>query len=185
MPTHTKNKEQEEDNVYYASKQSWLEDAEVGSKRVLNRRAKREDENEQQKKMKEELHMFEKSELNKLRGEIYERPDISADGDDEVEPLPKSRPVLPVILKTKSVGMFDAMLDEIERIEQRYGLSIPVVHGGIGNICQNDVVHAEVERNYGYCPVYGVQVGVNPAAKSMAEKPCPPVCKRKIRGGVK
>jgi len=161
-------KPSDEETVYYASKETWLEDAEQGSKRVLGRQAKKEDAKEQDKQTKLELAKFEKTELSRLRGEIYGRADDRA--EYEVEPLPKPRPVLPVILKTKTVGMFDAMLDEIERIEARFGLSIPVVHGGIGNISQDDVVHAEIEKNYGYCPVYGVQVSVNPSAKGMAEK---------------
>ena len=163
---HTTAQSNAQDEVYYTSRESFEEDAEVGTRKILSRQAKRDALREEEKQRKEELHAFEKSELNKIRGQIFERED----DEEEFEPLPQSRPVLPVILKTKTVGMFDALLDEIERIEERFGLSIPVVHGGIGSICQNDVVHAEVEKNYGFCPVYGVQVAIHPSAKSMADK---------------
>lgn len=48
------------------------------------------------------------------------------------------------------------------------GMRIPVVHGGIGPVAPRDIVHAEVERTYGYCPVYAFQVPVLPDAVKQA-----------------
>jgi len=31
-------------------------------------------------------------------------------------------------------------------------------------VVKGDITHADVERNYGYCPVYAFQVGVQPPA---------------------
>lgn len=47
-------------------------------------------------------------------------------------------------------------------------MRIPVVHGGIGPVKPRDVVHAEVERTYGYCPIYAFQVPVLPDAVKQA-----------------
>ncbi|OEH75442.1 elongation factor tu GTP-binding domain-containing protein [Cyclospora cayetanensis] len=81
---------------------------------------------------------------------------------------PKDAPVVPVILRTRYVGSFDMLLDELEKIETEMGMRIPVVHGGIGPIAPRDIVHAEVERTYGYCPVYAFQVSVLPDAIKQA-----------------
>lgn len=43
---------------------------------------------------------------------------------------------------------------ELEVLDMR----IPIVHGGIGPVVKKDVEHAVVERDYGYCPIYTVQV---------------------------
>ncbi|KAL8274701.1 hypothetical protein Esti_001416 [Eimeria stiedai] len=81
---------------------------------------------------------------------------------------PKDAPVVPVILRTRYVGSFDVMLDEFEKLEAEMRMRIPVVHGGIGPVIPRDVVHAEVERTYGYCPIYAFQVPVLPDAVKQA-----------------
>lgn len=48
------------------------------------------------------------------------------------------------------------------------GMRLPVVHGGIGPVIPRDIVHAEIERVYGYCPVYALQVSVLPDAVKQA-----------------
>lgn len=47
-------------------------------------------------------------------------------------------------------------------------MRIPVVHGGLGPVAPRDVVHAEVEKTYGYCPIYAFQVPVLPDAIKQA-----------------
>ncbi|KAL8446856.1 hypothetical protein Emag_004617 [Eimeria magna] len=90
-------------------------------------------------------------------------------GEGKVIPAPpKDAPVVPVILRTRYVGSFDVMLDEFEKLEAEMRMRIPVVHGGIGPVIPRDVVHAEVERTYGYCPIYAFQVPVLPDAVKQA-----------------
>eukprot|EP00913_Durusdinium_trenchii_P008605 g8080.t1 len=73
------------------------------------------------------------------------------------------------------------LMEEIERVGAIAGLRIVIVHGGLGPVIPKelrffkrrtsrpeDVVHAEVEKRYGYCPIYAFQVGVNPAASGQA-----------------
>ncbi|KFG52174.1 elongation factor Tu GTP binding domain-containing protein [Toxoplasma gondii FOU] len=76
----------------------------------------------------------------------------------------KNAPVIPVILRTDVVGTFDVLLDEMEKLQAEFGMRIPVVHGGIGPVVPRDVVHAEVEKTYGYCPIYAFKVPVLPDA---------------------
>ncbi|PFH34982.1 elongation factor Tu GTP binding domain-containing protein [Besnoitia besnoiti] len=80
----------------------------------------------------------------------------------------KNAPVIPVILRTDVVGTFDVLLDEMEKIQAEFGMRIPVVHGGIGPVIPRDVVHAEVEKTYGYCPIYAFKVPVLPDAIKQA-----------------
>ncbi|KAL8425090.1 hypothetical protein Efla_001479 [Eimeria flavescens] len=88
--------------------------------------------------------------------------------DKTIPAPPKNAPVVPVILRTRYVGNFDMMLDEFEKLEAEMHMRIPVVHGGIGPVIPRDVVHAEVERTYGYCPIYAFQVPVLPDAVKQA-----------------
>jgi len=77
--------------------------------------------------------------------------------------------VVPLILKTRSVSQFDLLMDELEHLEESYGVRIVIVHGGIGPVIPKDVVHAEVEKQHGFCPVYAFQVGATPEAAGQAE----------------
>ena len=81
-------------------------------------------------------------------------------------PLPVSQPVVPVIVKTKSVSQFDAVLDELEALEKEFGVKIPVVHGGIGPVSPTDVVHAEVESKFGPCCIYTLEVETLPECRT-------------------
>ncbi|CAA9990730.1 translation initiation factor IF-2, putative [Plasmodium knowlesi strain H] len=82
--------------------------------------------------------------------------------DEPIELPQKNCPVIPIIIRTNYVGMFDIFLDEFENLQKIYNVKISVVHGGIGPITPNDVVHAEVESNFGYCCIYAFQVKVLP-----------------------
>ncbi|GAW83332.1 small GTP-binding protein [Plasmodium gonderi] len=86
----------------------------------------------------------------------------SPDTQEQMELPKKNCPVIPIIIRTNYVGMFDIFLDEFEKLQKIYNVKISVVHGGIGPITPNDVVHAEVESNYGYCCIYAFQVKVLP-----------------------
>ena len=79
--------------------------------------------------------------------------------------LPESKPVVPVIVKTRSVSVFDAVLDELEILEREFGVKIPVVHGGIGPVCSTDVVHAEIESKFGPCFIYSLDVETLPECR--------------------
>ncbi|PHJ16336.1 elongation factor tu gtp binding domain-containing protein [Cystoisospora suis] len=81
---------------------------------------------------------------------------------------PRDAPVIPIILRTDVVGTFDVVLDELEKLQEEVGMRIPVVHGGVGPVIPRDIVHAEVERTYGYCPVYAFKVPVLPDAVKQA-----------------
>ncbi|SOV17516.1 translation initiation factor IF-2, putative [Plasmodium sp. gorilla clade G2] len=83
--------------------------------------------------------------------------------------LPKKNcPVIPIIIRTNYVGIFDIFLDEFENLQKKYNVKISVVHGGIGPITPNDVVHAEVESHFGYCCIYAFQVKVLPDSVKQA-----------------
>jgi len=100
-------------------------------------------------------------------------PSVDYEEDDfhEVEPLPPTRvPVISLILKTKLSTQFDVLMNEMERVQERVGVRVVIVHGGLGPVVPKDVTHAEVEKNYGFCPIYAFQVGSHPAAISQAER---------------
>ncbi|KJP90026.1 hypothetical protein AK88_00195 [Plasmodium fragile] len=86
----------------------------------------------------------------------------ASSNDEPMELPPKNCPVIPIIIRTNYVGMFDIFLDEFENLQKIHNVKISVVHGGIGPITPNDVVHAEVESNFGYCCIYAFQVKVLP-----------------------
>merc|ERR1712194_30621 len=94
----------------------------------------------------------------------------SEETEHEVEPLPQNLPVVPIILKAKSMSQFEVLQDEIEKVQESYGVRVVIVHGGLGPVIPKDVVHAEVEKRYGYCPIYAFQVGVNSMAVGHADK---------------
>jgi len=87
-----------------------------------------------------------------------------------VRPLPRQgTPVVPLILKTRTVGQFDVLMDEVEKLQERYGIRVSIIHGGLGPVIPKDIVHAEIEKQYGYCPIYAFQVGIVPPAVGQAE----------------
>ena len=108
----------------------------------------------------------ENEELKKLRTVIQTEQQV----DEPTEPLglPESLPVIPLIIKTESVSQFDAILDEIEQMEKTHRVKLPVVHGGIGPVTPNDLVHAEIESGFSPCSVYAVGIGVVPEAQQSA-----------------
>ena len=75
-----------------------------------------------------------------------------------------------IILKTKNQGLFEAVQEELKLLEEMYNVRLPLVHGGIGPVIPADVVHAEIEKKYGHCPIYGFMVGIHPDAMVAAEK---------------
>ncbi|SOV81069.1 translation initiation factor IF-2, putative [Plasmodium sp. gorilla clade G3] len=88
--------------------------------------------------------------------------------DDNFNLPKKNCPVIPIIIRTNYVGIFDIFLDEFENLQKKYNVKISVVHGGIGPITPNDVVHAEVESHFGYCCIYAFQVKVLPDSVKQA-----------------
>ncbi|CAK0795885.1 unnamed protein product [Prorocentrum cordatum] len=81
----------------------------------------------------------------------------------------RNAPIVSMILKTRSVTQFDVLMDEVERVQEQYGIRIVIVHGGLGPVIIKDVTHAEVEKGYGFCPIYAFQVGVHPDAAAQAD----------------
>lgn len=60
--------------------------------------------------------------------------------------LPVSLPVISLIVKTKSISQYESVLDELEAIEFEFDVKLPIVYGGIGPVCLNDVLHAQIEQ---------------------------------------
>ncbi|CDJ42071.1 hypothetical protein ETH_00011260 [Eimeria tenella] len=126
---------------------------------------------EQQRRKALQEPLLSEEEVNQLINGEDEKPLESSTDKQEIKTIPappKDAPVVPVILRTRYVGSFDLLMDEFEKIEVEMGMRIPVVHGGIGPVAPRDIVHAEVERSYGYCPVYAFQVPVLPDAVKQA-----------------
>jgi len=162
------------------------ERAERESGEVEKRWKSRQEARIEAKKLAMKFADSEKKEMHKLRQLIHkgvveeetrediEAAPISASTESArtlpaARPLPVSAPVIPVIAKTKSVSQFDALLDELEILEEEFSVKIPVVHGGIGPVSPTDVVHAEIESKYSPCCVYVVGgAGVLPQATSNA-----------------
>ena len=138
---------------------------ELENQRVLDRWNKKELDKVRATALAQEKINQEKVALREIRSVIYDR-----EASEITTETPRPRPIMPVILKTRSVAVFNALLDEIEVIESTYGLSIPVVHGGVGNVNVKDVDHAEVEKNYGYCPIYSLGVSISSKAETLATK---------------
>ncbi|CAD2113129.1 hypothetical protein YYG_00132 [Plasmodium vinckei petteri] len=106
---------------------------------------------------------------NYLYNDHNKEVDSNSSKQEEGIKLPKKNiPVIPIIIRTNYVGMFDIFLDEFENIQNKYNVKISVVHGGIGPVTPNDVVHAEVETNYGYCCIYAFHVKVLPDSVKQA-----------------
>lgn len=84
--------------------------------------------------------------------------------------IDNSRPVISVMLKTKNIGIFDACQDELAKLETKHGVRLPLVHGGVGPVSLGDITHVEVEKKYGYSPLYCFQVPVHRDAQEEVKK---------------
>lgn len=170
------------DFVYYAERRSWDEEASIDSGRVRSRWQWRDEARWAEEERKERLRQEEKRLTEATRRAMFGEPPLSAGNsdsegepsasdDEEAEPLPaKHALVVPMILKTKSISQFDVLMDEIEQLQTIYGVRIAIVHGGLGPVSPKDVIHAEIEKQYGFCPIYAFQVGVHAVAFGQADK---------------
>eukprot|EP00435_Cladocopium_sp_Y103_P047078 s1708_g13.t1 len=173
----------EREFVYYTDRQNWEEEAEIDTRRLQARWQSRDMHRWEEEKRKAKLREEEKLMQERIRREAYGEVDDEeqleaeaekmedetlSEGEEAVEPLPPKARVVPIILKTKSVSQFDMLMEEIERVGNFARLRIVIVHGGLGPVIPKDIVHAEVEKRYGYCPVYAFQVGVHPVALGQA-----------------
>ncbi|KAF4682527.1 hypothetical protein FOZ60_010433 [Perkinsus olseni] len=175
------------DSIYYVERRNWQEDAVTDTRRIIERWGER-DVNNWKEKEEQKAHYKEVKRVHSLRekkitgttgdgghqAEIFRSKERNREHREkldltEYEDLPEAKLVLPVILKTQSVNVFDGIMDEIEMIEKEFNMRIPIVHGGVGPVLKKDVEHTVVERDYGYCPIYTVQVGVHPTARQHAE----------------
>jgi translation initiation factor IF-2 len=151
--------------------------AERESEKVRTRWQRREEARIALKQKQIDSSELERQELHKMRQFLYTGEIISS--DEKVSPppkqsvpkppaasLPQKAPVVPVIVKTASVSEFDLVLDELESLEQQFNVKIPVVHGGIGPVTPNDVVHAEIESKFSPCPIYMVNTSALPQSVS-------------------
>ncbi|CAE7224319.1 infB [Symbiodinium natans] len=174
----------ERDFVYYVDRKSWDEESEIDTKRVQARWQGRDKDRWEEERRKEKMRQDEQQMAERIRREAFgevqaqseEEEDVDVEehepGDDEgpVVPLPRRKvQVIPIILKTKSVSQFDMLMEEIDNVQETYGVRIVIVHGGLGPVIPKDIVHAEVEKRYGYCPIYAFQVGANPSAVGQAD----------------
>lgn len=171
----------EREFVYYTDRQNWEEEAEIDTRRLQARWQSRDMDRWMEEKRKVKLREEEKLMEERIRREAYGEVDDEeqlkaeeiedeslSEGEEAIEPLPPKARVVPIILKTKSVSQFDMLMEEIERVGDFARLRIVIVHGGLGPVIPKDIVHAEVEKRYGYCPVYAFQVGVHPVALGQA-----------------
>lgn len=173
-----------DDFVYYTSRKTWTEEAEIDSSRLRARWQGRDiarwEEADRQKQMEDKEKML----AERTRRQVFGEPDPEEEEEDDydeavqeeeeeepIKPLPaRGIPVVPMILKTKNVGQFDVLMDEVERVQNEFGVRVVIVHGGLGPVIPKDVIHAEVEKKYGFCPIYAFQVGTHPVAAGHAEK---------------
>jgi len=183
---------QQQDFVYYADRRTWTEEADIDSSRLRSRWRERDQARWDEAERLQQLRQAERELAEAVRRQVFGRAPDGADageaadgtstrpsrgesededeGDSTPGPLPRRNvPVVPLILKTRSVSQFDLLMDELEHLEESYGVRIVIVHGGIGPVIPKDVVHAEVEKQHGFCPVYAFQVGATPEAAGQAE----------------
>lgn len=168
--------------VYYTDRKNFEEEADIDSTRLRSRWRWRDRERWAEEEKEQGLQRVEKKLVEALRRDVYGKPQLP-DSEDEgdapeqdeeedelAEPLPpKNRPVVSLILKTKTMGQFDLIMDEIEHLQAEYRMRLVIVHGGLGPAIPKDVTHAQVEKEYGFCPIYTFQVGCHPVAKGQAE----------------
>ena len=150
-----------------------------GTLKIIQRWDKKDQDKARALADQKQIQSIEKEALSKVRAAIHGRTQNTGklEKSDSISPenfndncLPQGKPVVPIILKTDSVALFDAILDELEILQDRYGISLPVVHGGIGNVNTADIYHAEVEKNYGLCPVYALGVSISGVASERASR---------------
>mmetsp|Transcript_129980 Transcript_129980/g.296389 ORF Transcript_129980/g.296389 Transcript_129980/m.296389 type:complete len:875 (+) Transcript_129980:66-2690(+) len=170
--------------IYYTERKNWQEDAQIDSGRTRLRvddklRAEAKAEEEAEKKLQEEREI-----VNELRQKILQLSPREPETEEQrrerelqrIEertptPLPAvGKPVIPIVLKARYIGVFDMLMDELERLSDEYDMRILVVHGGLGDVFLRDVVHAEVEKKYGWCPVYAFQVKCDKHAQEEASR---------------
>ena len=147
------------------------------SEKVVTRWQRREEARKEEKRRIETENETERKELHKLR-QLVHTGKISNDDDIDKhaqraptplgDPLPSARPVIPLIFKTASASVFDAVLDEIELLEQQFNVKLPVVHGGLGPVSPNDIIHAEIESKFAPCPIYMINTTYLPQSVSGA-----------------
>ena len=145
------------------------------SAKVVGRWSRREEQRAKAKQEQMEQETVERREMYRLRKLIHGH-EVKEVDSREVEPkpvkeelgdpLPESRPVIAIIVKTGSVSTFDSVMDELELLEREHGIKLPIVHGGIGPVTPNDLVHAEIESRYSPCPVYTLGTSVLPQCTS-------------------
>jgi hypothetical protein len=138
------------------------------SAKVVSRWTQRQQDRIESKLESQRLIEAEKSEMKKIRTAVHGSSVDEIVGKLRVpeNPLPKSLPVIPLIIKTKSTSQFDQILDELENLESEFNVKIPVVHGGIGPVTPNDLIHAEIESKYSTCGVYALDTIVLPQCAS-------------------
>ncbi|ANQ10043.1 Uncharacterized protein PCOAH_00038480 [Plasmodium coatneyi] len=180
---HTDEKKLNDPWYYEESEETWAKKVLQRNDELMEtwRNKTKQREIEKERQIFYEKQMILKNEIlrRKLLGEeklteeeinayLYDEEKSNANNSQEssiAEPIelpPKNCPVIPIIIRTNYVGMFDIFLDEFENLQKIHNVKISVVHGGIGPITPNDVVHAEVESNFGYCCIYAFQVKVLP-----------------------
>mmetsp|Transcript_115720 Transcript_115720/g.225207 ORF Transcript_115720/g.225207 Transcript_115720/m.225207 type:complete len:442 (+) Transcript_115720:3-1328(+) len=188
MPTETgawtTGAEPPSDYIYYTDRQTWTEEADIETSRLRARWRWRDEARWEEEKRQGNLKDMEKKLAEEAREEIFgkrrsSRNEDTASEDEEGAVLqssssvvslpPRHTVIVPLILKTRTVSQFDVIMDELERVEAEYNVRVVIVHGGIGPVIPKDVVHAEVEKHYGFCPIYAFQVGVNPVAVGQAD----------------
>lgn len=115
----------------------------------------------EEKLTEEEIQLF-------LNDKLHKNTNREKENHEKVTLPEKNCPVIPIIIRTSYLGMFDIFLEEFEKLQKEYNVKVSVVHGGIGPITPNDVIHAEVENEFGYCCIYAFQVKVLPDSVKQA-----------------
>lgn len=177
----------EEEFIYYTDRATFEEEGSIDSERVRSRWRWRDQARWEEQQRQEALRREERAMAEATRREVFGEPPLAEqagaeaaaaepeeeeeeEGDDPAGPLPRRNvPLVPLILKTKTVGHFDVLMDELERLQDQYRVRVVIVHGGLGPVIPKDIIHAEIEKQYGFCPIYAFQVGVQPTARSQAE----------------
>lgn len=168
--------------VYYVNRKTFEEEADIDSTRLRARWRWRDQARWEEEERQLEIQRQDKKLAEAVRREVFGEPPLSDSEDElkeedlveteeeEVQPLPeRGRPVVSLILKTRTMGQFDVLMDEIDQLQGEYGVRVAIVHGGLGPVIPKDVVHAEIEKSYGFCPIYAFQVGSNPPAAAQAD----------------
>eukprot|EP00929_Paragymnodinium_shiwhaense_P008346 TRINITY_DN112298_c0_g1_i1.p1 TRINITY_DN112298_c0_g1~~TRINITY_DN112298_c0_g1_i1.p1 ORF type:complete len:994 (+),score=180.36 TRINITY_DN112298_c0_g1_i1:87-3068(+) len=174
-----------EDFVYYTQRSTWQEEGAIDSTRIHARWQERDEARWAEQDRQAQLLKQEKRLAEQMRRQAFGEPPLDEeeelakendgmdfdDDEESVEPLPERNvPVVSMVLKTRNVSHFDVLMDEVERVQKDHGVRVVIVHGGLGPVIPKDVTHAEIEKEYGFCPIYAFQVGVTPEAAGQADK---------------